>query len=152
MSETILHVRTAKFPVSEGEADEVTNGFFGKAFSEHVGAVLRDAGFVVPVIAAEDFGWWVGVKLLGRNVGVVVLREHDRDGMCSYFCSPSTNAERVWSWTRFRYLAMGAEMARVMGTLRAAFEADPELDFRGEITKDEMFAAMPAERFTGEVG
>ncbi|GHC68842.1 hypothetical protein [Roseibacillus persicicus] len=129
-----LHIRTEKFPVLPGEEEEIVNpGTFGKSFAQFIEGTLKRAEYDVPFIVCEDWGWWVEVKLPQCRLGITCYRDHDENTMCDFACSPSPPKERVWSWTRFRFVDIAAELVQIRRTLVEAFTADPEINFLGEV-------------------
>ena len=134
---SFLHIRSEKFPVLDGEKDELVNpGTFGKSFAQFIESTLIKAGYHVPFIVCEDWGWWVEVKLSAKSIGITCYRDHDENTDCEFVCSPSPEKNKVWSWSKFRFVDIGSELAAIRQTLREAFEADPEIEFLGE--SDEM--------------
>lgn len=132
-----LHIRTAKFPVLEGEEDEIVNpGTYGKSFAEFIQQSLDKAGFDVPFICCEDWGWWVEVALPQKRIGITCYRNHDDNRECDFVCSPSPEKNRVWIWSKFRFVDIGDDLEAVVTTLRDAFANDPEIEYLGET--DEM--------------
>lgn len=132
-----LHIRTKKFPVLEGEEEEIVNpGTFGKAFAQYIEAALKQAGYEVPFIVCEDWGWWVEVKLPQKSIGITCYRDHDENTECDFVCSPSPEKDKVWSWSKFRFVDIGPELASLRKTLAEAFASDPEILYLGET--DEM--------------
>ena len=52
---SFLHIRTEKFPILDGEEDEIVNpGTFGKSFAQFIGTMLKKAGYAIPFIVCED--------------------------------------------------------------------------------------------------
>jgi len=134
---SFLHIRTEKFPILDGEEDEIVNPeTFGKSFAQFIETTLKKAGFDVPFVVCEDWGWWVEVKLPAKSIGITCYRDHDENTECDFVCSPSPQKDRVWNWLKFQFVDIGSELAAIRKALRDAFEADPEIEFLGE--SDEM--------------
>lgn len=134
---SFLHIRTKKFPILDGEEDEILNaGVFGKAFSQFIESSLKNAGFEIPFIACEDWGWWVEVKLPSTSIGITCYREHDSNTDCQFVCSASPEKDKVWSWAKLRRIDIGPDLTAIRNTLTRAFEEDPMIEFLGEL--DEM--------------
>ena len=130
---SFLHIRTEKFPVLDQEEDEVVNpGTYGKAFAQFIESSLKDAGYDVPFIVCEDWGWWVEVKLPNKSIGITCYRDHDENTLCDFVCSPSPERNKVWSWKKFRFIDISSDLSAIRETLRSAFEADFEIEFLGE--------------------
>ena len=128
-----LNIRTSKFPILEGEEDEITNpGTYGKAFAEYLKKNLGKRGYDVPFICCEDWGWWVEVKLPLKIIGLICGRAHDENTECNFFCSPSPDKNRVWSWSKFRMVDIGHDLSRLISDLKQIFTDDPEIEFLGE--------------------
>ena len=98
--------------------------------------LLKKAGYAIPFIVCEDWGWWVEVKLPAKSIGITCYRDHDENTECEFVCSPSPEKDKVWNWPKFRFVDIGSELAAIRKALRDAFEADPEIEFLGE--SDEM--------------
>ena len=134
---SFFHILTTKFPVLDGEENEIVNpSTFGKAFAQFIESSLKDAGYDVPFIVCEDWGWWVEVRLPNRNIGIACYRHHGENTECDFVCSPSPENDRVWSWRKFRIIDIASDLSAIRKALRSAFEADPEIEFFGEL--DEM--------------
>jgi len=128
-----LHIRTEKFLVLDGEMEEVANpGTFGKSFAQYIETALRKAGYEVPSVTCEDWGWWVDVSLPSVNIGITCYRDHDKNTECAFACSPSPEKDKVWSWTKFRFIDISEDLAVIQKTLREAFKEDPDIEFVGE--------------------
>ena len=128
-----LNLRTAKFPVQAGEEQEIINpGTFGKSFAQYIETTLKSAGFEVPFIVCEDWGWWVEVKLADARIGILCYREHDENGDCGYSCSLSPEKDSAWSWSKFRFVDLTTQLDKIHRSLCAAFQSDPEIQYLGE--------------------
>jgi hypothetical protein len=124
-----LNIRTEKFPILEGEAEEIINpGTYGKSFTQYVEATLKNAGFSIPFIVCEDWGWWVEVALPAKTIGITCYREHEENRRCNFSCAPSVAKGKVWSWRKFRRVDLSEQLAGIRVTLLAAFTGDPEIE------------------------
>lgn len=130
---TFLQICSSKFPVLQGEAEEVTNpGTFGKSFAQYLQERLVERNYAVPSICCEGWGWWVGVQLSNALIGLCCYRAHDESKECDFACTTSVEKARVWSWKRFRYLDLSDELAPLDEDLKAILSEDPDVEFVGE--------------------
>ena len=58
--QSCLLIETKKFPVLEGEKEELVNeGMYGKALCAYLQVKLLLVGIQVPFFCNEDWGWWL---------------------------------------------------------------------------------------------
>ena len=131
---SFFHLRSTKFPVLPGEAEELVNpGTYGKALALYLQEQLSARGYEVPSICCEDWGWWVTLCLPGKTIGLCCYRAHEGGGECEFACSTSLEKPRSWSWKRFGFIDLSDELARLSSDLKAIFESDPDIDLLGEV-------------------
>jgi len=130
---TFLQVRASKWPVLDGEDQEICNpSTYGQAFAEYLEAKLGEIGYEVPFSCCEDWGWWVEINLPVRRIGLCCYRDHDENTECDFVCSTSPPENRAWSWKRFRFVDLSEEFERLTTDLKAIFDQDPEVEYIGE--------------------
>ena len=136
-----LHVRSAKWPILDGEDNEIVNpSTYGKAFAEYLRSSLSNLGYDVPFCCCEDWGWWVEVKLPNKRVGLCCYRDHDENTDCDFVCSTSLDKNRVWCWSRFRFVDLTRPLAKLSDDLRTIFRDDPEVEYIGEVPEFPLWA------------
>ena len=143
-----IHIRTSKFPILEGEESEVFNpGTYGKAFAIYLQENLQKAGYDVPFVCCEDWGWWVELRLPIKTIGLCCHREHDENTECNFVCSTSLESETVWSWKKFRFIKISMELDKLIEDLTEIFERDQQIEFVGVL--DEFFYTFESENSSG---
>ncbi len=119
-----LVMESERFPVLPGEAEKVVNeGMYGEALALYLQAALRERGFEMGAVSAEDWGWWVDVRGAEFTSGVGVYAQPAGRFACS--CEPSQ--PRQWSWRKWRSVDTRQWTERLERELEALFEADPEI-------------------------
>ena len=127
-----MHIRSARFPVQEGEEQEIVNPrTYGRAFAEYLKESLRALGYDCPWVCCEDWGWWVEVRLSSVSLGLCCYREHDENTPCEFVCTPSLEKTRVWSWKRVGHIDVAEPLQRLMRDLEQVFKDDPDIEFLG---------------------
>ena len=127
------HLRTNKFPILEGEENEIVNpGTYGKSFAQFIKKSLIDEGYDVPFIVCEDWGWWVEIKLQTKSLGVACYREEDEELESDFTCTLSIDKNRIWSWSKLRFIDIGNDLTKINSTLKNAFESDNQINYFSE--------------------
>jgi hypothetical protein len=124
-----LAIETKKFPILEGEAEEIGNeNMYGKALCKYLEQNLPKAGIKVPMFCAEDWGWWLEVEDTDFNMGLCIYSDPDAtQDPERYAILPSIDNERKWSWSKFRRVDVSARVLKVMDTLEDIFKRDREI-------------------------
>jgi len=133
ISGTCIEIRTKKFPVLEGEEDEIVNeGTYGKALCQYLEKKLPGAGLTVPFFTAEDWGWWIEVKdgefVLGLQIYANVEEGQNPE---SYAIMSSVSKERIWSWKKLRKIDMAHNVVEIMDKIEHILMQDAEIKLVG---------------------
>lgn len=125
-----IEIHTRKFPVLDGEDDEIVNeGMYGKALCRHLERELPAAGLAVPLFLCEDWGWWIEVQDGDFVLGLQIYSDSEPgEDPPRYAILSSVTANRKWSWRRFRREEMTGRVTAIMDRLERLFIEDPEID------------------------
>jgi len=127
-----LHIKSAKFPILPGETEELVNeGTYGKALAEYLEAHLKQKGYEIPFICCEDWGWWVEIKGQPFALGCCVYGASDATDKQELCVTISRDAERRWSWLRFRFVDTTARVEQLFRDLKSILSNDPEIELLG---------------------
>ena len=120
------------FPAMPGEDDELVNpGMYGKALAIHLQQRLMEKGYEVSFTCCEDWGWWVEISGHPFLFGVCVYCiSHTRETQ-EYCVRVGTDAERRWSWKRFRMVDTGPAVEKLLFGLVGMLSKDPSLELLG---------------------
>lgn len=128
-----IHLRSPKFPPLPGEEEELVNeGMFGKALALYLQEHLQRAGYSVPHICAEDWGWWVGAQDGTGRLDVCVYGMPDEQKLPELAVCVGTRKGRRWSWSQLRFVDDTARIEKLHADLRKLLGADPEIEMLGE--------------------
>ncbi len=131
MSHDSFHIRSSKFPVLAGEDQESVNpGTFGQALANYIKERLEQLGYIVTFLCAEDFGWWLEIRLPVVTTSVICRRAHEDEGVCD-FAVVTDSRKKKWSWKRFRSIDITAELEKLGADLEKIFAADPDIEVIG---------------------
>lgn len=64
---TQVAFRSAKFPPYEDEEEQVNPGLWGKRLAEFLVQKLSEKGIKTEEIIAEDWGWYIPIKMMGSG-------------------------------------------------------------------------------------
>lgn len=131
---SFIQIRSPKLGVMPGEDEELVNeGMYGKAFAQFLQSGLSRLGYQTPLVAGEDWGWWVTVAGLPFSCGLCIygtrIGESDELDLC---VTVSTPRGRRWQWRQFRFMDTTPEVERLHRSIRAVCEADPGITIIGE--------------------
>lgn len=136
---TFLHIKSFKFPILEGEKEELVNeGMYGKALSIYLQEKLKLIGYDVPFFCCEDWGWWVEIKSKPISFGICIYSLPNDSNPEHYVCCPSINGEKKWNWKKFGYIDTKSITEKIVNDLKEIFESDSDIDLI-EITEDMPF-------------
>lgn len=133
MSENpFIHIRSTKFPIQPGEADELVNeGTYGKALAEYLQGRLLELGYEAPFVCCEDWGWWVDIKGQPFTLGICVYGFPNDDNSLDLCFQISEKPERRWSWTRFQFIDRAPTVEKLSRDLEEIVDSDPEIQLLG---------------------
>ena len=126
---TCIEIHTRKFPILEGENEELVNeGMYGKALCQYLARELPGSGLEVPVYLCEDWGWWVEVRDGDFVLGLQIYSDSEPDENPErYAIMSSVTREKRWSWKKFRSEDVSDRVTNIMNELYRLFSTDPEI-------------------------
>jgi hypothetical protein len=124
-----LKIETRKFPILEGEKEEITNdNMYGKALCQYLAAKLPSAGIDVPGYCNEDWGWWLEVKRGPFKMGLCIYSEPEVETNPErYAIGPSITEPKKWSWSKLGNEDVSQEVLAIIDTMETIFRNDPEV-------------------------
>lgn len=124
-----LLIATKKFPVLEGEKDEIVNpGMYGKALCQYLQTELPKAGVNVPFYCNEDWGWWLEVERNGFEMALCIYSDPGANAHPErYALLPSIEAAKKWSWSRFKFIDLAQSVLGVVSVVEAVFKNDRDI-------------------------
>lgn len=130
-----IHIRTAKFPVLEGEAAELVNeGMYGKALGLYLRAKLEERGYACAEPFCEDWGWALVVSTDEVSATIGIYAGPADPDPAEYACTVHTAPARTWSWRRLRFVDLrphAAWHAALGDALLAVLRDDPQVEVVG---------------------
>ena len=127
--QSCLLVETKKFPIMPGEDQEIVNErMYGKALCQYLESVLPGAGLEVLGYCAEDWGWWLEVKLGAFKMGLCVYSDPEATANPErYAILPSVQQAKKWSWSKFKNIDNSADVLEIVGVLERVLKSDKEI-------------------------
>ena len=126
---TCLLIETKKFPILEGEEDEITNErMFGKALCRYLESELPMVGISVPSFCNEDWGWWLEVQRGAFKMGLCIysdpgaIQDPER-----YAVMPSIQRPTKWSWSKLRKVDVSEDVLEVIDIIERVFRNDKDI-------------------------
>ena len=124
-----LLIETSKFPVLDGEKDEIVNeNMYGKALCKYLEAKLPSVGIDVPFFCNEDWGWWLETDRKGFKMALCIYSDPDanpnpeRDALL-----PSIKEARKWSWSKFKSIDVSHDVLETMVAVENTFRNDKDI-------------------------
>jgi hypothetical protein len=123
-------IETKKFPVLEGEEDELVNeNMYGKALCLYLEKSLPLVGIEVPFLCCEDWGWWIEVIDGEFKMGLCIYSDPDAiKNPEKYAIISSISNNTKWSWSKFRKIDVSKNVVKVMDTIDNLFRGDDEIE------------------------
>ena len=129
---SFIHLRSTKFPILPGEAEELVNdGIYGKALAEFLKTELSQRGYDSPFVCCEDWGWWVELKGQPFTLGLCCYGFPLEDDSLDHCVSVSAAKGKSWSWTRFKMIDRIPRIESLEADLKDILESDPEIEVLG---------------------
>lgn len=127
---TCLEIRTRKFPILDGEKDEIVNeGMFGKALCIYLEGRLTGKGIRVPFFCAEDWGWWLEVEDGDFKMGLCIYSDPEfQDFPQRYAIMSGLDSGKKWSWSKFRFIDLSDRILKIFAAVEAIFSEDAEIE------------------------
>ena len=127
--QSCLLVETRKFPIMPREDQEIVNErMYGKALCQYLESVLPGAGLKVLGYCAEDWGWWLEVKLGAFKMGLCVYSDPEATANPErYAILPSVQQAKKWSWSKFKNIDNSADVLEIVGVLERVLKSDKEI-------------------------
>ena len=129
ISGTCIELHTNKFPILEGEDDEIENeGMYGKALCQYLKRELPKAGLDVPFFACEDWGWWIEVKYGEYVLGLQIYSDSEAgENPEKYAIMSSISEGRKWSWKKFRKIDFTDQITEILNKVDNVLSNDPDI-------------------------
>ena len=130
-----LHLETAKFPVMDGEEEEMVNeGMYGKAISLHLKDMLSQVGYDIPFVCCEDWGWWVEIKGFPLAFGLCVYCWENEPGkVAEYVIMSSITDDKKWSWKKFNMISTTDIVSKLMDDVESIMKNDKDVKVIGRV-------------------
>lgn len=127
---TCIVIETDKFPVLQGEDDEIANErMYGKALCNYLQSNLPSAGIEAPFFCNEDWGWWLEVKRTGFQMALCIYSDPEALGDPKrYALLPSIQRAKQWSWAKFKSIDVSKDVLAIMDVVEAVFRRDHEIE------------------------
>ena len=121
-------IETTRFPALPGEDEELVNErMYGKALCLYLQQHLPRCGITVPFFCAEDWGWWLEVEAGEFKTGLCVYADPDFELQPERYAILSAEEGTRWSWSRFWFVDISAEVVRIMDALEQLLREDPDI-------------------------
>jgi hypothetical protein len=126
---TCVAIETVKFPILEGEEDELVNqGMYGKALCLYLETKLPLVGIEVPFFCCEDWGWWIEVKDDEFSMGLCIYSDPGAENNPErYAIISSITKETKWSWSKFKKRDVSREVLKIMNAVEDVLKEDEEI-------------------------
>jgi hypothetical protein len=132
--QSCLLIETKKFPILEGEKDEIVNeNMYGKALCKYLEAKLPSVGINVPFFCNEDWGWWVQTDRSGFKMALCIYSDPDANPNPErYALLPSIREEKKWSWSKFKSVEVSQDVLQTISAVEKIFRNDLDVS---EVTR-----------------
>lgn len=120
---TQVTFRSAKFPPYEDEEDEINPGIWGKRLAEYLVAHLKPFGIETEEIGAEDWGWYIPLKVKGVRLAVCCGHQNGDDDEFLCFTDPKSPVIKKW----FKKLDISNELGSLVSALGTILSSDPDI-------------------------
>ncbi|RPI78571.1 MAG: hypothetical protein EHM45_06130 [Desulfobacteraceae bacterium] len=127
--QSCLLIETKKFPILDGEKDEITNeNMYGKALCKYLEAQLPSIGINVPFYCNEDWGWWLETDRNGFKMALCIYSDPDANPNPErYAILPSIQNGKKWSWSKFRSIDNSKNVLETIGAVEKLFKNDSDI-------------------------
>lgn len=126
---TCIAIETKKFPILEGEEDELVNdNMYGKALCLYLKDRLPTKGVEVPTFLCEDWGWWIEIKDGDFTMGLCIYSDPEAEKDPEKYAIMSSISDKKWSWSKFKRIDLSENVLKVMGTVENIFKEDKEIE------------------------
>jgi hypothetical protein len=119
---TFAEFRSNKFP-PYGEDELINPGLWGKRLAEYFVAKLPAHGLEAGEPIAEDWGWYLPVKVDGAALALCCGHQYGDDDEFLVFTDPQEPVTRKL----FKKVDVTAELTRLVGVVDAILSADPDV-------------------------
>jgi hypothetical protein len=120
---TFAEFRSSKFPAYEGEEARINPGLWGQRLAEYLVAKLPEHGLAPGEPIAEDWGWYVPVKVDGAALALCCGHQYGEDDVFLCFTDPQQPVVRKL----FKKVDVTAQLTRLVGAVDAILSADPDI-------------------------
>ncbi|MEM7052939.1 MAG: hypothetical protein AAF446_00180 [Pseudomonadota bacterium] len=132
-------IESSKFPVLEGEEDELVNeGMYGKALCLYLQNELPKKNINVPSLCCEDWGWWIEVQSGDFEIGLCIYADPESGkSPTRYAIMSSITQGKKWVWSKFRSIDVSKDVIKIMDSVETVFKQDDEIT---KVTRHDDFA------------
>jgi hypothetical protein len=120
---TLVEFRSNKFPAYDGEQEQINPGLWGERLAEYPVATLAAQGIEAGEPVAEDWGWYVPVKVDGAAVALCCGHQDGDPDEFLCFTDPSVPVTRKL----FKKIDRTAQLRKLLEALDAILSADPDI-------------------------
>ncbi len=120
---TQVAFRSKKFPLYDGEEEQINPGLWGKRLAEYLVDKLKPHGIEIEEIIAEDWGWYIPIKNEGFRLAICCGHQDGGDDEFLCFTDPATPIIRKL----FKKIDATHELTRVVTAIKKILSSDPEI-------------------------
>lgn len=128
---TCIVIKTDKFPILEGEDEEIVNeGMYGKALCMYLEEKIPTIGLEAPFYCNEDWGWWFEVKEGEFTLPLCIYSDPEGAPEVNpkqYVILSSITNETKWSWRKFRKVNVSKSVTSIMDAVEELFLRDSQI-------------------------
>lgn len=121
--QTQVEFRSSKFPPYDNEEDQINPGLWGKRLAEYLVQNLGNHSIVTGEPIAEDWGWYVSMKIDGAKLAICCGHQNGDDDEFMVFTDPSKPVVKKL----FRKTDVTPQLGRLTEALRKILASDPEI-------------------------
>ncbi len=120
---TQVRFRSKKFPPYEDEEEQLNPGIWGKRLAEYLATRLAEKGIETGGMNAEDWGWFLPVKMTGPAIALCCGHQDGADDEFLCFTEPSRPVVRKL----FSKVDLTPQLTRLLEAIEQILAADPDV-------------------------
>lgn len=118
---TVVEFRSSSFPAYEGEEEQINPGIWGRRLAEYLVEKLASHGLATARMHPEDWGWYVPLRMDGRDLGVCCGHQSGDEDQFMCFTDPARPIVRKL----FKRVDLTPQLTLLTGVLQEVLAADP---------------------------